>query len=66
MAPFVVGSDKVLDALFEAGVIQNPPCEIRRVVIDLQAMHVATIYVELHPDQEKLAAALGAGIEVVA
>jgi len=57
MSKFVTSS-AIFDALHDAGVIDQEPRTVRRVVIDLQVGSVAKVYVEQFADDEKLAAAI--------
>ena len=57
MSKFIAAS-AIFDALHDAGVIEQEPRTVRRVVIDLEVGSVARIYVEQFADDEKLAAAI--------
>jgi hypothetical protein len=64
MAKFLV-LDDMIDALWEAGVIDEDKANVRRVVIDLQVGEAGRIYIEKFADREKLQAALEAGVTIV-
>jgi hypothetical protein len=53
-----IASSAIFDALHDAGVIEQEPRTVRRVVIDLKVGTVAMVYVEQFADDEKLAAAI--------
>jgi hypothetical protein len=65
MSKFIVGNDKMTRALVAAGVVNEPLEEVRRIVIDLRAGSPGMIYIEKFADDEKLSAAVSAGLEVV-
>lgn len=66
MSKFVVGpaSDHFTDLLFAAGVVEEKPENVRRIVLDLQVGHAAMIYIEKYADDENLIAGLHAAIDV--
>jgi hypothetical protein len=63
MAKFI-GVDKIYQALYDIGAVEEDPQNVRRVVIDLEANSVARIYIEKFADDEKLSAGLTAGLRV--
>ena len=64
MAKYIVGyNDPFTNALFELGIVKESPDEVRRIVIDLKAGEIGTIYVEKFADGKQMALALAAGIE---
>lgn len=64
MPKYIVG-DRVLLALYDAGVIGDDYPFIRRIVIDLEVGSVAKLYVERFADDDKLIAGLVGGIKIV-
>lgn len=64
MSKFVVG-DRLLEALYSAGVIGDDYKYIRRIVIDLEVGSAARIYIDRLADDEQLVPALTAGIRIV-
>jgi hypothetical protein len=58
-------STKIVQALYDAGVIDENFDEISRIVIDLKVGEPARAYVERYLDDEKLHAGLTAGLAVV-
>jgi hypothetical protein len=67
MSKFVVGasSDKIYQALHDAGVFADDPDFVRRVVIDLEAGSPAKFYIELFGDDRLTEVLLEAGIRLV-
>jgi hypothetical protein len=64
MSKFIVG-DRLLEALYSAGVIGDDYTYIRRIVIDLEVGSAGRIYIERFADDEQLVPALTAGIRIV-
>lgn len=67
MTRFIVGgaSDKTYQALYDAGVIKEPPSSVARVVIDLRAGAAAKIYVELLADDSLIDVLVATGIDII-
>ena len=64
MAKFIE-TGKMFDALHAAGVVEDEPSYVRRVIIDLQAGRIGMVYIEKFADDEKLSVALNGGLEIV-
>jgi hypothetical protein len=64
MSKFVVG-DKLLEALYSAGILDDDYKYVRRIVIDLEVNQAARIYIDRFADDEQLVPALTAGIRIV-
>ena len=60
----LITSSAMFDALHQAGMFDDDPTMVRRVVIDLQAGSIAKVYVERFTDDEKLRAGLQAFLNV--
>jgi len=64
MSKFIVG-DKLLEALYSAGILDDDYAYVRRIVIDLEVNQPARIYIDKYGDDEQLVPALTAGIRIV-
>jgi hypothetical protein len=63
MNKFITSSEQ-FDALHEAGLFEDDPKMVRRVIIDLEVGNIAKVYVERFADKERLAAGIGAFMQV--
>ena len=67
MSKFIVGthSDRIYQALHDAGVFADKPSEVRRVIIDLHAGEAARIYIEKFADDSLIDVIMRGGVELV-
>ena len=65
MSKFIVGTDKLTLALFEAGVIRERPENVKRIIIDLNVGEVGKLYVETYMETDTIDVLLGGGLEIL-
>jgi len=61
---FIAGTsaDRLSQALYDSGMIQNPPSDVGRIVIDLKPGEPAVIYVKLFMDTDAVDVLLESGL----
>lgn len=60
-----IETGQFFQALHDAGIVEDDPTMVRRVVIDLAAGEVGVVYIEKFADADRLEVALGHGLTVV-